>query len=332
VSTLEPSPGHSGVRDERYRSCRLCPHVCGVDRTAGARGWCGETSTLRLAYAGLHGGEEPVLTGEKGSGPVFFTGCPLRCRFCQNWQISQCGSGAPVGLDELAGMFLSLEREGAANVNLVTGTQFLPHILEAATLARGRGMALPLVWNSSGYESTESLELMREQVRIYLLDVKTLDAGLARGLFGMADYPERAREAAEYACAATSVRYRGGLLEEGLLVRHLVVPGHLEATREVLEWFARSVSGNALLSVMFQYEPVGPGSIAEGDSPVPDRRVTEEEHQRVVGWVEELGIEEGFIQEPVTDSSWLPDFSRPNPFSSELSRPLWSWIRSGEPP
>lgn len=317
------------MREDLYRSCRLCPHACGVDRKASVPGRCGETSVLRVAYAGLHGGEEPVLTGEKGSGTVFFTGCTLRCRFCQNWQISQRGAGAPVSVEDLAGMFLSLERAGAANVNLVTGTQFLPHVLQAATIARDRGMGLPLVWNSSGYESIESLDLMRGQVGIYLLDVKTLDIGLARALFGTADYPDRAREAAEHASALTSLRYRGNLLEEGLVVRHLVVPGFLDATRQVLEWFARSVSANALLSLMFQYEPVGPDVRAPGDSPVPDRRVTEAEYEQVAAWLEELGIEEGFIQEPITDSSWLPDFTRLNPFSSELSRPLWSWI--GEP-
>jgi putative pyruvate formate lyase activating enzyme len=317
------------VLEEQYRSCRLCPHECGVDRVAGERGFCGETAELRVAFAGLHGGEEPVLVGEKGSGTVFFTGCTLRCRFCQNWQISQRGAGAAVTVEELAGMFLSLEGEGAANVNLVTGTHFLPHVLEATRIARDQGMSLPLVWNSSGYESIPTLELMRRAVGVHLVDLKTLDSTLARELFGSADYPERARAAVEHACGAAALRYRGELLVGGVVVRHLVVPGRLDATREVLEWFARTVASDALLSLMFQYEPVGPQGAAPGGAVAPGRRVTAEEHEQVVGWLEELGIEEGFVQEPITDSAWLPDFERPNPFSSELSRPLWSWVGRG---
>jgi putative pyruvate formate lyase activating enzyme len=325
VSTLGASSGLRVLADP-YSRCLLCPHACGVDRSAGELGRCGETSTLRVAYAGLHGGEEPPLSGQHGSGTVFFTGCTLRCRFCQNWQISRRGMGAEVSVDELAGMYLGLARDGAANVNLVTGTHFLPHVLEADKIARGRGLDLPLVWNSSGYESIETLELIREQVRVYLLDVKSLDADLARDLFGTPDYPERARAASEWACAATTLRYRGELLVEGLVVRHLVVPGRLDSTRRVLEWFARDLARSSLLSLMFQYEPVGPEGLSAAGAPVPDRRVTREEYDQVSGWVEELDIEEGFIQEPITDSAWLPDFRRANPFSSELSRPLWSWI------
>jgi putative pyruvate formate lyase activating enzyme len=184
---------------------------------------------------------------------------------------------------------------------------------------------VPLVWNSSGFERILTLERMRPRVGVYLLDVKTLDQELARGLFGSADYPRRAREAAEWAASATTLRYRDELLEEGLVVRHLVVPGHLAATRTVLAWFAQELASRALLSLMFQYEPVASGGIVRSDVLVPDRRVTAAEHERVLGWLEELRIEEGFVQEPITDSAWLPDFSRPNPFSSELSRPLWSW-------
>ena len=302
-----------------YEECLLCPRACASDRTSGETGYCGESSLVRAACACLHFGEEPPLTGAGGSGTVFFTGCTLKCGFCQNWQVSRCGAGTALSEEELARIFLRLQGEGAENVNIVTGTQFAPSILDSLALARTRGLAIPMVWNSSGYETLETVGMLAGEVSFFLPDLKTLDAELARRYFHASDYPERAKAALLAMAEARPLRWNGETPASGLIVRHLVLPGHLEQTREAISWFASNLSGRALLSLMFQYTPI-PGQ----ELPAPlDRMVTEEEHRRALAFLDELDIEEGFFQEPVPDSGWLPDFSRAKPFTSGLSRMVW---------
>lgn len=281
---------------------------------------------MRAACACLHFGEEPPLTGAGGSGTVFFTGCTLKCGFCQNWQVSRRGAGAALSEEELARIFLRLQGEGAENVNIVTGTQFVPSILDSLALARARGLAIPMVWNSSGYETPETVGLLAGEASFFLPDLKTLDAEVARAHFNASDYPDRAKAALLAMAEALPLRWNDGRLVSGLIVRHLVLPGHLEQTREAISWFASNLSGRALLSLLFQYTPI-PGQ----ELPAPfDRMVNEEEHSRALAFLDELGIEEGFFQEPVPDSGWLPDFSRAKPFSSRLSRMVWHH-RDGAP-
>jgi putative pyruvate formate lyase activating enzyme len=309
-----------------YDDCRLCPRACAVDRTSGETGYCGEGSLVRAACACLHFGEEPPITGAGGSGTVFFTGCTLKCGFCQNWQVSRCGAGAAVSAEELARIFLRLQAEGAENVNIVTGTQFAPSILDALALARARGLAIPMVWNSSGYETPETVGMLAGEASFFLPDLKTLDPELARRHFNAFDYPKAAKAALLAMAEARPLRWNHEMPVSGLIVRHLVLPGHLSETREALSWFAANLSGRALLSLMFQYTPI-PGQ----ELPAPlDRMVTEEEHGRALSFLDELGIEEGYFQEPVPDSGWLPDFSRAKPFSSGLSRMVWHH-RDGAP-
>jgi len=307
-----------------YEECLLCPRACASDRTSGETGYCGESSLVRAACACLHFGEEPPITGAGGSGTVFFTGCTLKCGFCQNWQVSRCGEGAVLSEEELARIFLRLQEQGAENVNAVTGTQFAPSILGALSLARSRGLAIPMVWNSSGYETPETVAMLAAEVSFFLPDVKTLDADIARRHFHAADYPEAARAALLAMAEARPLEWDGETPTRGVIVRHLVLPGQLDATREALSWFAENLSGRALLSLMFQYTPI-PGQAL----PAPlDRMVTAEEHGQALAFLEELSIEDGFFQEPVTDSSWLPDFSRAKPFSSDLSRMVWHHAQS----
>ena len=268
---------------------------------------------MRAAWAGLHFGEEPPVTGSGGSGTIFFTGCTLRCRYCQNDQLSRSGMGAELSPEELARLMLRLQAEGAENINLVTGSQFAPGIAAAAGLARGEGLAIPLLWNSSGYESRATLQLLDPWIGVWLPDCKTLDPGLARSLMGAPDYPEVVREALNFMVEARPLGWEGERLRQGVIVRHLVLPGHLQSTRRVLAWFRERFYGKALLSVMVQYTP-NPGSAADAERAVPARRVSAAEYEQVLTWLEELGIEEGFIQEPEPGSEWLPDFSRPDPF------------------
>jgi putative pyruvate formate lyase activating enzyme len=311
---------------DHYRSCTLCPRACHVDRTTGGEGYCGEGPRIRAACACLHFGEEPPITGAGGSGTVFFTGCTLRCGFCQNWQTSACGAGAELSPEELGTIFLLLQHRGAENVNIVTGTQFLPGIIAALRDARSRGLEIPMVWNSSGYETVETVSLLAPEVSFFLPDLKTLDPELARARLHAKDYPEQASQALLAMAQAKPLRWKDEKPVEGTIVRHLVLPGCLDQTRDALAWYRDNLHGRALLSLMFQYTPI-PGR----ELPPPfDRMVTREEHEKALSMLEELGIDDGFYQEPVPDSAWLPDFSRPRPFSSELSRMVWHF-REGTP-
>ena len=317
-----------------FSSCRLCPRDCGVDRRRGrgggaGRGFCGESDTVRLALATLHKGEEPPLSGERGSGTVFFCGCTLKCVFCQNHGISQGPEGAEVSREALAAIFLELERRGAENLNLVTGTHFLPAIAVALEHVRGEGFSLPVLWNSSGYENSTGFELIKNVADVYLPDLKTLDPKLAQRMFKAADYPEAAAAVIQKMAAAGLPEFNSdGMLVKGTLVRHLVLPGFLDNTRRVLEWFAENLIGKALLSIMFQYLPVRAAGGQSGVSaPVPGRTIEDSEYYAVIGMLEDLGLEDGYIQEPAIDSPWLPDFSRDNPFPEEYSKVVWHWKR-----
>jgi putative pyruvate formate lyase activating enzyme len=309
-----------------YKSCELCPRNCSVDRLAGETGFCGETAALRLAAALLHFGEEPPLVGKGGSGTIFVSGCNLGCVFCQNYRISQGeGSGAKSGAksdalgkavstEDFTSICAALRDKGAENINIVTGSHAIPAIIEGITAAKKIGVRLPVLWNSSAYESPRALELLREHVDIYLPDLKTLDGGIAAKFFNATDYPQTA--AAAILKMADMAKAR-----EKVIVRHLILPGYLESTREVLRWFAQNVKDRAMLSLMTQYTPVSGKKSALND--IPKKYLSREEYDAVMGYLEEFKIDDGFCQELVTGSDWLPDFNRPNPFSSELSVPVW---------
>jgi putative pyruvate formate lyase activating enzyme len=307
-----------------YQNCRLCPRDCRVDRSAGRAGACGESAAARLAWAGLHRGEEPPLTGENGSGTVFFTGCTLRCSFCQNRQISREGLGREVVEAELAAVFLDLERAGAANVNLVTGTPHLPRIEAALTEARRRGLGLPVVWNSSGYETEAAVERLARFVDVFLPDLKTLDPGLARRYFRAVDYPAVAARAVRAMADIAPAEWDGDRLRRGMVLRHLVLPGHLDATRAVLEFYVAHLREKSLLSLMVQYLPPCPGAEPAG-------RLGESDFETILGWLDELGIEEGYLQDLDTESPWIPDFTRDNPFPPGFGRPVWQWQTRKDP-
>ena len=365
-------------------SCRLCPRNCDVDRHSGHRGFCGQSNRPKLALATLHRGEEPPLCGygdsvvartgapraerATGSGAVFFTGCTLRCSFCQNFGISRNSIGREIDCEEMAQIFLELERKGAKNLNFVTGTHFLPGIAKAIKLAKAKNAKIPVVWNSSGYENNAGLDLIESFSNVYLPDLKTLDTDLSSRFFKAPDYPEVATAAVLRMVALSGPEFdEHGGLAKGTIVRHLVLPGYLENTRRVLEWYAENLSGRALLSIMFQFLPnARPGACNPGARPGADaqftsphgtaypggharggnqqnaprlaactanlsapphfnRTIEDFEYYAVIGMLEELGIEDGFIQEPEFDSPWLPDFDRDNPFPDEYSRVVWHW-------
>ena len=298
-----------------YKNCRLCPRSCGVDRLAGPAGYCGESSQLRLAFAGLHRGEEPPLSGTGGSGAVFVSGCNLGCNFCQNWQISKGKNGKRLGRvvssEEFTAMCLELQNRGAENINIVTGSHAIPAIAEYVSAANIAGLRIPILWNSSAYESLEALELLAGHIDTYMPDLKTLDSSLAARFFNAADYPQAASQAILW-----MMRHK----PDGVIIRHLILPAQLDSTRAVLRWFADNAAGKALLSLMSQYTPITETN-SLGQS--PGRFLSKREYETVLGWLDEFGIEDGFCQELLTGSDWLPDFNRVNPFSSNLSVAVW---------
>jgi putative pyruvate formate lyase activating enzyme len=271
------------------------------------------------------------LTGRGGSGTIFITGCTLGCVFCQNHQISQEAMGRAVGEEEFVGIVLALQEKGAENINLVTGSHAVPALAAGIRASRSRGLTLPVLWNTSAYEGPETLALLEDTADVFLPDLKTLDSGISARYFKAPDYPEAAEAAILRMLEMRELRFAGKILVSGVIVRHLVLPGELESTREVLRWFAEHGRERALLSLMTQYTPVAPLPLCQNGS--LDRPINEEEYRTVLDWLEEFGIEEGFFQELETpgDTGWFPDFSRENPFTSKLpsgkrlSEPVWHW-------
>ncbi len=273
-----------------YKGCALCPRRCGADRTAGERGWCGMGPGIRAARAAAHYWEEPVISGEYGSGAVFFSGCTLGCRFCQNYEISAEKWGEPVSTSGLRQTFLRLIDEGCHNINLVTPTQFLPDILPALEPK----LPVPVVYNCGGYERVETLRALAGKVDIWLPDMKYSDPALAAHLSRAPDYVETAK-------AAILEMYRQtgpcviehGLLRRGVLIRHLILPGQVDNSIGVLEWIADAFpKGAVLVSLMSQYVPMGPAA----KEPPYDRRVSREEYDTVLSWLWLLGLEDGYTQ------------------------------------
>lgn len=288
-------------------SCTLCPRKCGVNRAAGERGFCGETGTLRAARAGLHAWEEPCISGKEGSGTVFFSGCNMRCSYCQNYSLSRGKDGFAITNARLAEIFLELQNAGANNVNLVTPTHFIPHILEAAAEARAAGLHIPLVYNCGGYENPEALRLLEGTVQIYLPDFKYWENSDAAGRFSASpDYAEWAKKALREMVRQTgSPRFDDrGMLERGVIVRHLLLPGRERESMEILRYLYETYGNDIYISIMNQYTPV-----PSCHDPALSRPVSQDAYDRVIAYAVQLGIENAYIQEGGTVSeSFIPAF------------------------
>ena len=284
----------------RYVNCELCPRRCGVDRTAGKRGWCGGEDTALVAKAMLHKWEEPALAGNGGSGAIFFGGCTLGCAYCQNRAISQHPVGTPMDSSQLRQLMESLIAQGAENIDLVTPTHYLPTILPALE----EKLSVPVVYNCGGYERAETIARLAGKVDIYLPDLKYADGALAKALSGAADYFSVATKAIrEMARQVGPVQWDGDKITRGVIIRHLILPGCVENSLKVLDWIGETFApGEVLVSLMRQYTPM-PGM------PAPfDRRITDEEYDAVLSWMF-LNDLEGFTQEAdAADAGFIPDF------------------------
>ena len=285
-----------------YSNCELCPRVCGVNRTAGERGFCGCPDTALVAKAMLHKWEEPALAGNGGSGAVFFGGCTLGCKYCQNAAISGGPVGVPTDSAGLRGIFEDLIAQGAENIDLVTPTQYLPTIAPALNPK----LPVPVVYNCGGYERAETIRALEGKIDIYLPDLKYCDESLAAELSGAADYFSAAADAIrEMARQTGKPRWKGERMARGTIIRHLILPGQVENSLRCLDWLGDHFKpGEILVSLMRQYTPME----ATAGMPPLDRRITDEEYDAVLSWMYLNGLE-GFVQEgEAADQAFIPAF------------------------
>ena len=296
------------------KGCSLCPRNCFVDRVNGRTGYCGQTDKIYVARAALHMWEEPCISGKEGSGTVFFCGCPLRCIFCQNHMIAlgKEKSGEKIGKEisilRLKEIFLELQSKRANNINLVTGTHYIPQIVQALQIAKAEGLKIPIVYNTGGYEKVESLRLLDGLVDIYLPDMKYVSKELSKEYSNAPDYFDVASKAlAEMVKQVGELKFDDrGYLKKGVIVRHLVLPGSTRDSKAVLEYLWNTYGDSIYISIMNQYTPMEQIK----NHPLLSRKVTKREYQKVIDYALSLGWENGFIQEGETaKESFIPGFN-----------------------
>lgn len=290
--------------------CTLCPRQCRINRNEGKRGFCGESDTVRLSRAALHMWEEPCISGSSGSGAVFFSGCTLRCVYCQNYHIANSEIGKMVSVGRLAEIFLELKEQGANNINLVTPTHFVPQIRKALDQAKGQGLDIPVVYNTSGYEKVETLRTLEGYVDIYLPDFKYLDSEHAKKYSGAEDYPEVVKQALQEMVRQTGVPQfdEQGIMKRGVIVRHLLLPGCLRDARRIVKYLYETYGDQIYMSLMNQYTPLE--TLDREKYPELSKKVTKKAYDVLVDYAIELGVEQAFIQEGETaKESFIPDFS-----------------------
>ncbi len=291
----------------KYENCLLCPRKCGINRSTGQTGVCGVSSEIKVARAALHYWEEPCISGKRGSGAVFFSGCSLHCVFCQNREISDGKAGKLISKERLSDIFMELADKGANNINLVTPGQYIPDIVWAVNDAKSRGMKLPIIYNTSGYENVTELKLLEGIVDVYLPDFKYMDSTLSARYSRAKDYPSVAKQA-----LSEMVRQQPdvviddstGLIQKGVIVRQLLLPGHVNDAKAVLKYLYDTYHDHVYISMMSQFTP-----IALKDYPEINRTVTRREYERLVDYALEIGITNAFIQEgDVAKNSFIPAF------------------------
>lgn len=291
----------------KYENCLLCPRKCGINRSTGQTGVCGVSSEIKVARAALHYWEEPCISGKRGSGAVFFSGCSLHCVFCQNREISDGKAGKVISKERLSDIFMELADKGANNINLVTPGQYIPDIVWAVNDAKSRGMKLPIIYNTSGYENVTDLKLLEGIVDVYLPDFKYMDSTLSARYSRAKDYPSVAKQA-----LSEMVRQQPdvviddatGLIQKGVIVRQLLLPGHVNDAKAVLKYLYDTYHDHVYISMMSQFTP-----IALKDYPEINRTVTRREYERLVDYAIEIGITNAFIQEgDVAKDSFIPAF------------------------
>jgi putative pyruvate formate lyase activating enzyme len=290
-----------------YNDCSLCPRNCHVDRTLGKKGYCKVTDELIVARAALHMWEEPCLSGINGSGTVFFSGCSIGCVYCQNHNIAKGVAGKKISPERLADIFLELQNKKAHNINLVTPSHYIPHIVEALLLSKSNGLNIPIVYNTGGYEKIEALNLLDGNIDVYLPDLKYMDATIAKKYSNCEDYFVYAKKA-----IMEMVRQTGepkfdseGIMTKGVIVRHMMLPGYLEDSKNIINYLYNTYGNKIYISIMNQYTPLP----HVNEYPEINMKVSDENYEELINYAIEIGVENGFIQEGVTQlESFIPEF------------------------
>lgn len=294
------------------KNCTLCPRKCGVNRITGEVGFCGLSNDITLSRALAHYGEEPPISGTQGAGTIFLSSCNLKCIYCQNYQISHEASGERLDGKKLSGIMMTLQENGCHNIEFVTPTSQIPQIMEALLIARWRGLHLPLVYNCGGYENPEVLRIIEGMVDIYLPDFKYGIEDDALVLSGARDYPQHALESIKEMArqVGDTLEMEEGIAKRGLLIRHLVLPGHIQNSFEVFRLIKEHVSVSVPLSIMSQYTPMP----SVKDHPQLGRRSTRDEYELIVNYALDMGFETIYTQN-VDDRALAPDFAQKTPFN-----------------
>ena len=274
--------------------CTICPHKCGIDRTKHA-GRCKSTDKVKIALYSIHNFEEPCISGEKGSGTIFFSNCTMNCIYCQNYEISQQEKGKEITIQELADIMIKQQDNGVENINLVTPTSYVLHIIEAIKIAKDNGLNIPIVYNTNGYESVETLKLLEGYIDIYLPDLKYYYNELGKKYSNVNNYFEVATEAIKemYRQVGCPQLNENGIMQKGIMIRHLILPNNIENSKQVLKWIKENIDNNVYVSIMAQYFPTYKAKNVDELA----RKLTKQEYEEIESYLYDLNLENGYIQE-----------------------------------
>lgn len=275
--------------------CEICPRKCKVNRNNNQIGWCKSTDRVKIGLYSTHYFEEPCISGDKGSGTVFFSNCTMNCIFCQNYEISQLGKGKEISIEELSNIFIMQQEKGVHNINLVTPTSYVYQIIEAIKIAKAKGLNIPIVYNTNGYENIETIKALNGYVDVYLPDLKYAEEKLAIEYSGTKNYFEVATKAIkEMIKQVGNIKLNeDGIIQKGVIIRHLVLPNHIENSKKVLLWIKQNLPNDIYVSIMAQYFP----TYKAKENQKLNRKLTKKEWEQIEKYVEEIDIENGFIQE-----------------------------------
>ena len=275
--------------------CEICPHKCGIDRTKKEIGRCKSTDKIKIALYSVHHFEEPCISGENGSGTVFFSNCNLNCIYCQNYEISQEGKGKEISIEELADIFIKQQNKNVENINLVTPTSYTLQIIEAIKIAKKKGLTIPIIYNTNGYERVETLKLLEGYVDVYLPDLKYYDDKIAMKHSKIENYFEIATKAIQemYRQVGSPKLDKRGMIRKGVMIRHLVLPNNIENSKNVLKWIKENIDEDVYVDIMAQYFP----TYKAKENNELNRKLTKEEYQEIENYVYQLDIKNGYMQE-----------------------------------
>ena len=280
--------------EAKLKCCKICPHNCKINRLQQI-GRCKSTDKIKIALYSVHNFEEPCISGDNGSGTIFFSNCNMNCVFCQNYEISQLGRGKEITIEELADIMIKQQERNVQNINLVTPTSYVLHIIEAIKIARKNGLKIPIVYNTNGYDSIETLKMLEGYIDIYLPDLKYYYNDLAKKYSKVDNYFEIATKAIQemYRQVGTPVLDENGVMKKGLMIRHLILPNEVKNSKKVLKWIKNNIDSNVYVSIMAQYFPTYKAKTIHEIS----RKITKEEYEKIENYLYELNLENGYIQE-----------------------------------